>query len=179
MATPRREPLIRSSLPANPWETVAADLFELKGISYLLVVDYFSRFPEVVKLTSTTSTAIIQALKAIFSLHGIPTVFRSDNGPQFVSTDIKHFTESYSFTQITSSPKYPQSNGLVERMVQTVKGLLSNSSDHYLALLSYIITLLPWCKLLPAELLVGRKVRIDMPQTTDQLKPNWPYLSAF
>jgi len=40
-------------------ETVAADFFELKGISYLLVVDYFSRFLEVVKLTDTTSTAII------------------------------------------------------------------------------------------------------------------------
>ena len=74
MATPRKEPLMSSSLPARPWETVAADLFELNGTSYLLVVDYFSRFPEVVKLTSTTSVAIIRALKAIFSLDGIYTI---------------------------------------------------------------------------------------------------------
>ena len=92
---------------------------------------------------------------------------------------MKHFAESYSFTQITSSPNYPQSNDLVERMVQTVKRFLSNSSDHYLALLSYRTTPLPWCKLLPAELLMGRKVRTDIPQITDQLKRNWPNLSAF
>jgi len=60
-----------------------------------------------------------------------------------------------------------------------MKGLLSNSSDHYLALLSYRTTPLPWCKLSPAELLMERKVRTAIPQTTDQLKPNWPYLSAF
>ena len=50
-------------LPAHPWETIAADLFKLNGTSYLLVVNYFSRFSEVVKLTTTTSIAIIQALK--------------------------------------------------------------------------------------------------------------------
>jgi len=64
MATPRREPPISSSLPAHSWEKVAADLFKLKDISYSLVVYYFSRLPEVVKLTGTTSIAIIQALKA-------------------------------------------------------------------------------------------------------------------
>ena len=179
MATPRKEPLMSSSLPAHPWETVAADLFELKGTSYLLVVDYFSRFPEVVKLTSTTSVAIIRALKAIFSLHSIPSVLRSDYGPQFVSTEMKQFAESYSFMQITSSPKYPQSNELVERMVQTVKGLLNNSTDPYMALLSYRVTPLPWCKLSPAELLNGRKVRTDIPQASHQLKPTWPYLTTF
>ena len=81
--------------------------------------------------------------------------------------------------QITSSPKYPQSNGLVERMVQTVKGLLNNSTDPYMALLSYRVTPLPWCKLSPAELLMGRKVRTDIPQAADQLKPTWPYLTTF
>ena len=41
MTTPHKEPLMSSSLPTHPWETVVADLFELKGTSYVLVVDYF------------------------------------------------------------------------------------------------------------------------------------------
>ena len=66
IAIPRKEPLMTSSLPVHPWETVAADLFEPNGTSYLLVVDYFSRFPEVVKLTSTTFVAYIPTIKGHF-----------------------------------------------------------------------------------------------------------------
>ena len=79
--------MIPTPLPQFPWQQVGADLFELRGEHYLLVVDYFSRFPEVIKLTSTTSTSIIAMLKTIFSRHGIPEIVRSDNGPQFASSE--------------------------------------------------------------------------------------------
>lgn len=62
-----------------------------------------------------------------FSRHGIPSEFVSDNGPQFDSHEMKEFAESYRFTHITSSPHYPQSNGLAERTVKTVKQLIGNS----------------------------------------------------
>ena len=62
----KREPLIATELPDYPWQRIATDLFTLNGVNYLLVVDYFSRFPEVVKLTSTTSAQIINSLKSIF-----------------------------------------------------------------------------------------------------------------
>ena len=65
-AVPHREPMIPTPLPSYPWEKVGADLFEFDKTSYLIVVDYFSRFPEVIKLTSTTSKSIITALKSIF-----------------------------------------------------------------------------------------------------------------
>ena len=57
-AQQRKEPLIKSALPDYPWQVVGTDLFELKGTHYLLVVDYFSRYPEVIKITSTTSVSI-------------------------------------------------------------------------------------------------------------------------
>ena len=47
---PNKEPLIPSTLPEYPWQQVAADLFQIKGADYLVIVDYFSRYPEVYKL---------------------------------------------------------------------------------------------------------------------------------
>ena len=85
---PPTQPLLQIPLPSHPWERVAADLFELRKTTYLLVVDYYSRFVEVQKLTSTTSMNVIAALKSIFSLHGIPLTFMSDNGSQFVPEEM-------------------------------------------------------------------------------------------
>ncbi len=51
----KREPLIVSPLPHYPWQVVGTDLFELKREQYLIVVDYFSRYPEVAKLTLVSS----------------------------------------------------------------------------------------------------------------------------
>ena len=148
-------------LPKHPWEKVATDLFQLNS---LLVVDYFLRYPEVIKLSSTTSKAVISSLKTIFSRHGVPQVLMSDNGPQFDSSEIKEFAATYAFKHITSSPHYPQSNGLAERTVKTKKGLLKHTNNPYMALLSYRFTPLPWCNYNPAELLMGRKVKTDIPQ---------------
>ena len=112
---PPREPLITSPLPQHPWEKVASDLFQLDGKTYLIVVDYFSRYPEVIQLTSTTSIAVIKAFKSVFSRLGVLSVFMSDNGPQFSSKDMKEFASTYGFDLLTSSPLYPQSNGLLSR----------------------------------------------------------------
>ena len=57
------EPLLPSTLPEHPWQKVATDLFEWNSSSYLLVVDYYSRYIELAKLTSTTSNAVIKQLK--------------------------------------------------------------------------------------------------------------------
>jgi len=58
-------------LPNHPWEQVAADLFELTNSSYLLVADYYSKFLEVQKLASTTSSSIIGHLKTSFFFPGL------------------------------------------------------------------------------------------------------------
>ena len=101
---PPKEPLISSTLPSRLWDRVAADLFELNNNHYIVIVDYFSRYPEVCQLKSTTSVSVVKTLKAIFARHGVPSVLLSDNGPQFNSTAFKEFSSQYHFQHVTSSP---------------------------------------------------------------------------
>ena len=175
-ARQKKEPLMPTKLP---WQVIGTDLFEIKGVHYLITVDYFSRYPEVNKLTTTTSSAIITALKAVFSRHGLPEVVRSDKGPQYSSHEFARFADSYNFKHVTSSPLYPQSNGQAERAVQTVKNILKQSQDPFMGLLSYRSTPMPWCGLSPAELCMGRRIRTSVPQVTTQLVPTWNFLTDF
>jgi len=110
------EPLIPTELPSRPWQKLGSDLFEYKGATYILVVDYFSRYVEILKLSSTTSASIIVALKTVFSRHGIPETIVTDNGPQHSSEEFRCFSVSYDFRHVTSSPYYPR--GMESQNVQ-------------------------------------------------------------
>ena len=143
------------------------------------MVDYFSRFVEIQKLTSTTSVSTITVLKSIFALHGIPITLVTDNGPQFISNEMTQFSSTHGFQHVTSSSHYHQYNGQAERAVRTVKALLSKCADSYLALLSYRATPLPWCGLSPAQLLMGCTIRTDVLQHPGVFQPEWSYLQDF
>ena len=143
----RQAPLMVSPTPDYPWQVVGTDFFELDRKHFLVVMDYFSRYAEVVQMNSTTTTCTITALKNIFARHGIPEIVRSDNGPQYSSHEFAAFAKAYQFQHITSSPLFPQSNSQGERMVQTIKKLFRKSDDIYQGLLSYRSTPLPWCNL--------------------------------
>ena len=127
-------------------------------------------------MTNTTSAGVISFLKANFARYGIPGTLISDNGPQFSSKEFKEFAKIYCFHHITSSPHFPQSNGLAEHTVRTMEKLLQGANDPYLALLSYRTTPLPWCHLTPSELLMGRQLKTDVPQTKDHYIPKWPHI---
>lgn len=178
-SNPRKEPMMPSTLPDYPWQKIATDLCTLNGHTYIVAVDYFSRYPEVVKLASTTSQNIIIMLKTVFARYGIPEEVVSDNGPQYTSQEFGDFAKKYNFKHTTSSPYYPQSNGQAERAIQTVKKLLKEAMEPHLSLLVYHSTPLPWCGISPAELLLGRQIHSNLPQLKDSLIPAWPYLEKF
>ena len=110
-------------LPLYPWIKLATDIFHFEGASYLLVVDYTSRFLVVCKLTSMTGQPIANQCKLIFSKYGWPETLISDNGPCYTGEVFKNLMRRYSVNHITSSPHYPQSNGLAEKYVQIVHNL--------------------------------------------------------
>ena len=88
---------------------------------------------------------------------GIPDTIVSDNGPQFVSDRFRQFVERWDITHITSSPRYPQSNGEAKRAVQTVKGLMRKNINYHAALSAYGETPITG-GYSPAELVFGRSL---------------------
>ena len=67
----------------------------------------------------------------------------SDNGPQFVSNEMKIVSDTYGFTLLMSSLHYLQINGLAGCTIHTIKELLQDSPDPYLALLSFVLLFQP------------------------------------
>ena len=169
--TQRSEPLMPSELPERPWQSLAADLFELKNKHYLVVIDYYSRWIEIKPLyTNCTAPSVTAKMKAIFAVHGIPDIIRSDNGPQFTSNEYIQFAASYGFEIVTSSPHFTQSNGMAERAVQTSKNILQQQ-DVDIALLNYRNTPHSSTGKRPAEALMGRKIRGRVPVLTKLRNP--------
>ncbi len=161
--------------PLSSMERVAADLCQINDHNYLVLVDYYSNFIEVDKLSETTSETVINCCKCHFARHGIPDVFVSDNGPQFSSTKFHQFSKTYRFNHHTSSPHYPQSNGKAEKAVQTINSLLQKSisekKDFQLALLDFRNT--PTNDIIgsPAQRLMGRRTKTLLPTTATLLAP--------
>ncbi|RUS85701.1 hypothetical protein EGW08_006577 [Elysia chlorotica] len=171
----QKEPLHPHDIPSRPWEKIAADLFEIDGQQFLLVADYYSKMPFVKSMNRITSTECIKYFKSIFAVHGIPEHLITDNGRQFVSQEFIDFTSEWGITHNTSSPFYPQSNGFIERMVQTVKISLkkckSSNTDPQLALLSLRCTPIDSHLPSPAEILFGRKIRGTLPTKFEDTNP--------
>ena len=169
----RPEPLSPTKFPSRPWQKLGTDLFDWKGSKYLLVVDYFSRFVEISKLSGETCGEVVRHMKSIFARHGVPEELMSDNGPQFAASEFSEFAMDYGFHHQTSSPHFPQSNGEAERAVQTIKHLLQKAEDPYKALLVYRSTPLH-NGYSPAELLMSRRLRTTLPVIPSKLRPSLP-----
>ena len=88
-----KQPLNPHNPPTYPFQKVGTDLFKLGNKPYLVVVDYYSSYPEIVLLTrqNTKSAFVVNALKNIFSRFGVPQTVFSDNGPQYNSQEFADF----------------------------------------------------------------------------------------
>ena len=167
--------MIIHPLPTRPWSKVGTDLYELEGKHYIVIVDYYSNFIETTPLEDLHTKSVVRLLKASIARYGIMDELVSDNGPQYASDEFKQFVYSYGIRHITSSPLYPQANGLSEKAVQTVKRLIKKCTmtgdDVYLALLDLNNTPRDETIGSPAQRLMGRRTKTRIPTMETLLKP--------
>ncbi|UYV64821.1 K02A2.6-like [Cordylochernes scorpioides] len=151
----KHEPLIPTNFPTRPWQKIGMDLFKFENKWYLVFIDYYSRFPEMIQLDRITANVVVRSCKSIFARHGIPETVVSDNGMQFgAAREFSNFAMQYGFTHVTSSPRFPQSNGMAEAGVKIAKLILKKNQDPSLGLPEYRSTPLE-NGYSPAELLMG------------------------
>ena len=89
------------------WVKPVVDLVTVEGRQPLSVIDYGSRYPEVVELLSTNSAGVIDKFMEVFARFGWPSTLVSDNGPQFASEEMKTFLGQLGIEHIKSSPRTP------------------------------------------------------------------------
>ncbi len=163
------ETLMPHDVPTGPWKILGSDLFFLNQKEYLILADFYSKFPFLRKMAhgQSTSATVIKFLKQIFGEIGTPRRLYTDGGPHYSSEKFKQFAQEWGFEHIMSSPHFPQSNGFIERAVQTAKSVIRKAeqegSDPELALQVLRTTPVDHKIPSPAELLHGRKMQSNLP----------------
>lgn len=167
------EPMARAFPPSGPWQDCAADILGPlpSGENLLVVVDYYSRYFEVVILKSTTSAKIIDSLKPIFSRFGVPYTLKTDNGPQFVSDEFEAYLAENGIEHRKAPPLWPQANGEVERQNRTLLKVIRIAQidgkdwrqELQTFLIAYRSTPQMTTGVTPYYLLFGREMRTKLP----------------
>jgi len=105
-----------------PFERVHMDWAAIKGVGEILIlVDAMSGWPEAFLCRNRESDTVKNILQSVFARFGVPRELVSDNAKEFISNDLLRWLANVG-CQKTHTPHYhPSSNGLVERMVQTLK----------------------------------------------------------
>lgn len=165
---PAKAPLHPWERPSKPWSRLHIDhAGPFLGKLFLVVIDAYSKWMDVVVVNSTSAECTINKLRSIFTIHGLPEQVVSDNGSSFTSSEFKTFLQANGIRQVLVSPYHPSSNGLAERAVQTFKSAVKKLDGPMELRLSRFLSkyrVLPQTTtgFSPAELLMGRRLRTHL-----------------
>ena len=120
--TSQREPLKMSPTPNGPWLEASADFCGSfpTGEIVLVVLDAYSKHPEVEIVSSTAARNALPALERIFVTHGIPGVLKTDNGPPFQGQAFHEFAAEIGFYHRKITQLWPEANGHVEGFMKNL-----------------------------------------------------------
>jgi transposase InsO family protein len=160
------------SWPTGPWKRLHLDFAgPFEGKMFLVVIDAYSKYLDVIPMTTANSSNTIAALRHLFSHFGLPDHVVTDNGTQFTSIEFQNFLRSNDVFHTRTAPGHPATNGLAERYVGHFKKKISQMKDTNDSLkvkldkflFTYRVTPTTLGKS-PAELLMNRqpKTRFDV-----------------
>ena len=168
----KKEPLQCTEAKA-PLELMCTALFQYASQDFLVLVDWFSGFLFVDRLTRTNTASVTDRLFRWFSDWGFPRVIPSNNGPQYHS-EFAAFCDKYNITHHTSSPGHAQSNGCAESAVKQAKYLLEKCGGINKGFLEGLLEHRNTPRAngySPAELFVGRRRRTQLPAIPAVYRP--------
>lgn len=171
----KKSPMLSHEIPELPYQNIAVDILDFKGTPYLVVFDVYSKWLDVVQMKDKKSKSVIDVLKLLFSIHGIPEIVYADNNP-FISKECTDFAVDCNFKFVTCSPHYHQSNSHAERAVGMARKMLDKcASDKNITLsdclLQYRSTPIPRLNVTPSQILMSRILKTKLPVKTCVLKP--------
>ena len=170
----QHDPLQPHEIPLRPWMKLGTDLFHYRGNNYLIMIDYYSNFPEMVTLRDISADSVVNGTKSILARHGVPDVITSDGGGCYTSAKYKSFVDDWEIKHVVTSSYMSNSNGQAESCVKIVKNILKKSidsgSDLFKDLLAYRTTPLK-SGYSPSDLLYQRKIKSTLPM-------HWALLST-
>nr|XP_037268455.1 uncharacterized protein K02A2.6-like [Rhipicephalus microplus] len=165
---PRHVDITAWPFPEKPWSRLHVDFGGLfKGHYFLVVVDAFSKWVEVLPVTTPSAGAPLR-VTAIFAAQGLPDVIVSDNDPAFASEEYLAWLTKNGIRRMMVPPYHPASKGAAERVAQTVKDKPKKSKGVDFRtqvarfLFQYRTTPHDVTGRAPCELLLGRMVKTPL-----------------
>ena len=94
------------------WSRIHVD-FEgpMEDVYYLIVIDSYTKWPEVLRCKRPTTGVAITFLHELFARFGVVDCLVSNNGTQFTSSDFKEFCDTFQIKHITTPPPKIQQTG--------------------------------------------------------------------
>ncbi|GFT07203.1 uncharacterized protein K02A2.6 [Nephila pilipes] len=160
------KPLKLHTVPYRPFEKMGVDIMDFGNISYLVVIDYYSKWIEIAELANKCADEVLIKLKTVFSRFGVPNTVISDN-ILFNSYIFKNFSNEWDFNYAFISPHYSPSNGMVERAVGIAKSIMRKAKedkrDYLVGLMEYRNTPISGLDLSPAQMMFNRRLKTKLP----------------
>ena len=94
------------------------------------MVDSYSRWPEVFLTTTPTAEFTKMAFRKSFSREGVPHALVTDNGTHFTAKVVDDWLQGIGCRHLYAPPRHPQSNGLAEKFVRSLKSAVRSASPH-------------------------------------------------